>query len=159
VHNRIGVKQYLVKAKGQRVYQRGGIECASRSTPLLRCPIRASGAPVIIQVGGEAWPLQDIVLLRFFCARFNHPFIAPSHLHCPHYCNAVVRLLRNIRCTPNPPFVCHIPYTIYWWWQYYVKAKWGGQCVNTMGGIGDALACRSTTPLTLAKGVGCSCEP
>jgi len=43
------------------------------------------------------WPLQDIVsLLRIFCARINHVFTAPSHLHCPHYCNAIARLLCNI---------------------------------------------------------------
>jgi len=45
------------------------------------------------------------------CARINHPLIAPSHLHCPHYCNTCARLLRNIRL-PGPPFVCHTPYNI-----------------------------------------------
>jgi len=53
------------------------------------------------------WPLQDIVLFRSFCARINHSFIAHSHLHCPHYCNAIARLLRNIQRPPDPPFVCH----------------------------------------------------
>ena len=33
------------------------------------------------------WPLQDIVLLRDFCARINHLFNAPPHLDCPHHCN------------------------------------------------------------------------
>jgi len=41
---------------------------------------------------------------RLLCT-INHPFIAPSHLHCLHYCNTVVRLLRNIRRPPDPPFV------------------------------------------------------
>jgi len=48
------------------------------------------------------WPLQDIVLLRGFCARINHPFIATFHLHCPHYCNTIAPLLRNIRRPPDP---------------------------------------------------------
>jgi len=58
------------------------------------------------------WPLQDIVLLRSFCARINHSFIAHSHLHCPHYCNAIARLLRNIRSPPDPPLVCRAHYHI-----------------------------------------------
>jgi len=62
--------------------------------------------------GGTVWPLQDIVLLRIFCARINHSFIAHSHLHCPHYCNAIARLLRNIRSPHDPPFVCHAHYHI-----------------------------------------------
>ena len=41
------------------------------------------------------WPLPDIVLLGDSCARTNHPFMAPSHLHCPHYCNTIACLLRN----------------------------------------------------------------
>jgi len=53
-----------------------------------------------------------LLLLRGFCARINHPFIAPSHLHCPHYCNTMARLLRNIRRPTDPPFVCHIARTI-----------------------------------------------
>jgi len=44
--------------------------------------------------------------------RINHPFIAPSHLYCSHYCNTIARLLRNIRCPPDPPFACHTPYNI-----------------------------------------------
>jgi len=67
------------------------------------------GASVMYDTG---WPLQDIVLLRSFCARINHSFIAHSHLHCPHYCNAIARLLRNIRRPPDPPFVCHAHYHI-----------------------------------------------
>jgi len=51
------------------------------------------------------WPLQDIVLLRGFCARIMHLCIAPFHLHCPHYCNSIARLLRNIRRPPDSPFV------------------------------------------------------
>ena len=58
------------------------------------------------------WPLPDIILLRCFFARINHPFIVPSHLHRPHYCNTGVRPLRNIRRPPAPPLVCHTPYNI-----------------------------------------------
>ena len=62
-------------------------------------------------VGGG--PLQDIVLRRGFCARINDPFTAPSHLHCPHYCNTIARPLRTLRPPPpEPSFVCHTPYTI-----------------------------------------------
>jgi len=43
------------------------------------------------------WPLQDIRLLQSFNARANHPLLAPPHLHCPHYCNAIARRLRNTR--------------------------------------------------------------
>ena len=39
-------------------------------------------------------------------------FYCFSYLHCPHYCNTVARLLRNIRHPPDPPFVCHTPYNI-----------------------------------------------
>jgi len=60
----------------------------------------------------ELWPLQDIVLLRGVCARINHPCIAHSHLYCPHYCNTIARLLRNIRRLSDPPCVCHTPYNI-----------------------------------------------
>jgi len=68
------------------------------------------------------WPLQDIVLLRAFCAQINHPLIGPSHQHCPHYCNTIRRILRDLRRPPRPP-VC-MPYTIqYWQWQYRVKAN------------------------------------
>ena len=58
------------------------------------------------------WPLQDIVLLQSFYARINHSSIAPSQLHCPHNCNAIARLLRNIRRLPEPPFACHARYHI-----------------------------------------------
>ena len=46
--------------------------------------------------GAAGWPIQDIRLLVFVCARINHPFITSAHLHYPHYCNAIARLLRNI---------------------------------------------------------------
>ena len=52
------------------------------------------------------------VYVKSFCARANHHFLAPPHLHCPHCCNTVTRPLRNIRSPPNPPFVCYTPYTI-----------------------------------------------
>jgi len=61
---------------------------------------------------GSKRPLQDIVVLRGFCARINHLFIASSHLHCPHYCNTIARLLRNIRRPLGLPCVCYTPYNI-----------------------------------------------
>jgi len=61
---------------------------------------------------GAIWPLQDIVSLRDFGARINHPFTAPSHLHCPHYSNAIARLLGNIRRPPDPSCVCNTSYHI-----------------------------------------------
>jgi len=54
-----------------------------------------------------AWPLQDILLLRLVCARTNRPFIPPAHLHWPHCCNAIARLLGNTRPPLDPPFVFH----------------------------------------------------
>jgi len=67
-------------------------------------------SPTILCLVG--WPLQDFVLLLVMCSRINHPCIAPSHLHCPHYCNTITRLLRNIRRPARPPFVCRTPYNI-----------------------------------------------
>jgi len=67
---------------------------------------------LVSPVSKVSWPLQEIVILRGFCVRINHPCTAPSHLHCPHYCNAIARLLCNIRRPPDPPFVCHTPYNI-----------------------------------------------
>jgi len=60
----------------------------------------------------RGWPLQGIVLLRGCCARIDLPFIAPSHLHCPHGCNTIAIPLRNIRPPSEPLFVCHTPYHI-----------------------------------------------
>ena len=59
----------------------------------------------------SVWPLQYIHLLLGVCARVNHPFVTPPNLHCPHCCNTIARLLRNIP-PPRPPFVCHAPYNI-----------------------------------------------
>ena len=44
---------------------------------------------------------KDCCLLSSVCARANLPFLAPPHLHCPHFCNTIARLLRNTR--PPPP--------------------------------------------------------
>jgi len=82
------------------------------SPPRRSSSATASHTPTPPTPAPRAWPLQDIVLLRCFCARFNHPFIAPSHLHYPHYSNTVVRPLRNIRRPTDPSFVCHTPYNI-----------------------------------------------
>jgi len=48
--------------------------------------------------------------------------LCPPHLHCPHFCNTVARLLPKIRRPPQPPFC--LSYTVrYWLWQYLVKAN------------------------------------
>jgi len=52
----------------------------------------------------QTWALQDIVLLGGVYAGTNNLFIAISYLRCRHYCNAIARLLRNIRRpAPTPP--------------------------------------------------------
>ena len=51
-------------------------------------------------------------LLRGLGARISRPFITPLHLHCPHGCNTIAVLLRNIRAPLRPPFLCHTPYDI-----------------------------------------------
>jgi len=60
----------------------------------------------------RAWTLQDILSLVFVWARINHPFITPAHLHYPHYCNTIARLLRNTWPPPDSPFTFHILYNI-----------------------------------------------
>jgi len=57
------------------------------------------------------WPLQDI-LIGSFCARIIYPCVLPAHLHCPHCCSTIVRLLGNIRPPLDLPCVRHTPYTI-----------------------------------------------
>ena len=42
------------------------------------------------------WPIQDILLLNFVRERIYHPCINPAHLHYPHYCSTIARLLRHI---------------------------------------------------------------
>jgi len=62
-----------------------------------------------------AWPSQDILLLRFVCARINRPFVPPADLHCPHCCNTIIaRLLESIRPPFDLPCICHThtPYNI-----------------------------------------------
>jgi len=50
--------------------------------------------------------LYKIFLKKIVYARIQHPFITPAHLHHPHYCNTIARLLRP----SDPPFICHTPY-------------------------------------------------
>jgi len=46
-----------------------------------------------------------------FCA--NQSFVRyPPHLHCPHHCHTIARLLRTERLLPDPPLVSHTPYNI-----------------------------------------------
>ena len=59
-----------------------------------------------------AWPIQDILLLRGFCARFNHlSFPAPTCIGHP---DAI--LLHDYWAVYDPPSglpcVCHTPYNI-----------------------------------------------
>ena len=63
--------------------------CWDRSPSCASLRTVASGA---LQV----WPLHEILSLWGFWARINHFVITPPHLHCPHYCNTIGRLLRNI---------------------------------------------------------------
>ena len=51
--------------------------------------------------------------IRNCCARINHPFIPPAHLHCLPWCNTIARLLDSIRLTVRLP-VCML-YTIQYW--------------------------------------------
>ena len=52
-------------------------------------------------------------------------YCAPPDLHCPHGCNTIAILLRNIRPPSEPP-VC-MPYTVqYCAWQYGVNANLRG---------------------------------
>ena len=59
------------------------------------------------------WPLQDVPLLRGWCARINHPFFPPAHLHRPPWCNTIARLLDSIRLPFRPP-VCMLCTIQYW---------------------------------------------
>ena len=47
-------------------------------------------------VAGAPWPIKDLLLLGFVCAGINHPIVTPAHLHYPHYCKTIARLLRII---------------------------------------------------------------
>jgi len=50
------------------------------------------------------WPLQDIVLLLYVCARINRPFFLPARLHCPYCFNTIARLLLHVYwAIYNPP--------------------------------------------------------
>ena len=75
--------------------------CSPRSAHWLFRAVRVGGGY------GQAgcWPVQDILLLVFVCAGVNHPFITPAHLHYPHYCNTIARLVRNTRPPPDPPWL------------------------------------------------------
>jgi len=53
--------------------------------------------------------------ILFYFEAFVHESIIiflPHHLHCPHYCNAIARLLRNIRRPPPTDPMCHAQYHI-----------------------------------------------
>jgi len=48
---------------------------------------------------------------RPLCTNESFFFLAPSQLPCPHFCNTIARLLRNIRRPPTPS-LCAIHQTI-----------------------------------------------
>jgi len=73
---------------------------------------RASRSCSLCMYPNPPWPLQDIRLLRDCCARINHPFIHPAHLHCPPWCNTIARLLGSIRLPFRPPMCMLIHRTI-----------------------------------------------
>jgi len=60
--------------------------------------------------------------IRHCCARINHPFLPPAHLHCLPWCNTIARLLDSIsiRYVYDSPsdflflflFACYTPYNI-----------------------------------------------
>jgi len=50
-------------------------------------------------------------------------FYCPRHLHCPHGCNTIARLLSNLRPPSDPPCVCHTHTILVW--KYRVKATTG----------------------------------
>ena len=67
----------------------------------------------VATVAGGVWPPQDNLLLQVVCARINRPSIPPAHLHCPHCCTAIARLLGYTR-PPTRSTLC-MPYTIEYW--------------------------------------------
>jgi len=86
-----------------------------------------------LQVG----PLQDIVLVRGFCARINHPLIAP--LPPPlgallqYYCTSI----RQYTTTPRHSFC--MPHTIqYWEWQYRSRKQKACSCTSSTTGAAYA---------------------
>ena len=60
----------------------------------------------------EIFLYKTIFYFRVVCARINRPFIPQAHLHCPHCCNTIARLLGNIRPPLDLPCVCDTPYNI-----------------------------------------------
>jgi len=109
-HTEHGLGVWLISVAPPHVYlPRVNVNPTPRYS---RC---ATGILVVSAVASRllwGWPLQEIVLLRGFCARINHPFMAPSRLHPPYYCNTIAHLLRNMRRPPRPSLVCHKPYHI-----------------------------------------------
>jgi len=59
------------------------------------------------------WPSKYVVLHLYVWARINRPFFLPAHLHCPHCCNTIARLLGNIQPPTRTPLCA--PYTIQHW--------------------------------------------
>jgi len=82
------------------------ISCEGQTGPAFQHP--APPTPPTI-----TWPLQEIVLLRGFCARIHHSIIASSHLHCPHYCKNYSTSIAQYTTPPRPP-LC-MPYTTQYW--------------------------------------------
>jgi len=80
--------------------------------PVVGSSISVRQARTPLSACALTWTLQDILLHQGFCVQINHRFIALPYLHCPHYCNIVARLLRNVRPPPNPFCMAYIHHTI-----------------------------------------------
>ena len=72
----------------------------------------AGSPPPVASPPPHPWPLHDIVLLRSFCARINHPFIAPPTC-IARTIAMLLHVYRAIYDAPRPP-IC-MPCTISYW--------------------------------------------
>jgi len=115
VHESLEVEQYLVKANPSSGRRSAPDEASACSYAFISLETMKQWRRLdeSLAIAGGALALQDFVLLRGCCARIDHPFNTPSHLHRPHYCNTTARLLRNIR-PPLRTLLC-MPYTIQYW--------------------------------------------
>jgi len=92
------------------------------------CPHRAlrpppPEAPSLAPRPSLAFTTRYSFTPKLACTIRQSSLYYPLHLHCSHYCNTIVRLIRNIRPPSAPPLVFAIYHTILAVWQYRVKAK------------------------------------
>jgi len=123
-----------------------GVEASFCGELCWSCPFPPFAEQLALGVNpSSAWPLQDILSLLGFCARINHPFIAPPtciahtvaiRLRC--YCAIFAPL-------PTPHF--HAIRIQYCALQYGVKAK----ALRPTGGVDAAqqIGLEGFNPLTL----------